>query len=151
MGINRWEQRALNLSPLTKIGMAGRLAWLGSTFMAKSPATPLFFYLCSARLSTFASSSVVSAHIAHVSAGLKRSQQQNGIFGWQRVNQKRGQNLEKARYDWRALEFEAFCHSFAKLWISLSKVLDHPFLNRLLCVTQRIHDVINQVVLIHFA
>jgi hypothetical protein len=43
----------------------------------------------------------------------------------------------------RALEFEAFCHSFAKLWIGLSKILDHPFLNKLLCVTQRIHDVIN--------
>jgi hypothetical protein len=58
---------------------------------------------------------------------------------------------KKARYDWRALEFEAFRYSFAKLCISLGKVFDHPFLNRLIRMTQWIYDVVNQVVPIHFA
>ena len=57
----------------------------------------------------------------------------------------------KARYDWRALEFQSLRHSFAKLRVSLGEVFDHASLNRLVCFPERINDVVNQVVLIHFA
>jgi hypothetical protein len=49
------------------------------------------------------------------------------------------------------LKLQSFSHSFAKFRVSFGKVSNHAPLNGLVCFSQRINYVINQMVLIHFA
>jgi hypothetical protein len=42
-----------------------------------------------------------------------------------------------------ALEFQALCYTFAEFGISFRKIVDHALLNRFVCFSQRISDVIN--------
>lgn len=51
---------------------------------------------------------------------------------------------------WLESKFESGCYALAKLWVSFCKVCHHALLNRFVRLTQRINNVINQMVLVHF-